>query len=304
MTQSSGSAGAQLQRPKAALFLAIRRLVPEARDFLDVLVINAAKLDIHMLEVEPADRYWYDDSSGDKNLRYQVSQRVGLPFWTANYLIHFSNIHKFLYVATPKVGCTTLKHYLQQVELQGLLDYRYYGEEHDAALSPLLQPVDCVRAFLEALDNDRCFKFTFVRNPFSRALSGYIDKIVNSKPERERLLPPLGIEPDNEPPSFAHFLRAVAHQAPELRDYHWAEQSWLTQPAAIQYDFVGRFERFGDDFEHVCKQIGFTATVPAVEHSTHADKRYSEFYGPEEVELVREIYSRDFQTFGYDDRLP
>jgi hypothetical protein len=167
-------------------------------------------------------------------------------------------------------------------------------------LSPLLAPLDEPRLYFTALQTDDWFRFTFVRDPFDRALSCYLDKIVNSVPERHRLLPELGFDPVGDVPSFADFLKAIADQPDGQRDLHWAPQSWLTQPATMRYHFIGRLERFDQDFHHVCDKLGIVAVTDTVRHSTKASEKLASFYGGEEIRLVQAIYAADFTTFGYD----
>jgi hypothetical protein len=68
----------------------------------------------------------------------------------------------------------------------------------------------------------------------------------------------------------------------------------------MRYHFIGRLERFDEDFGHVCKTLGVAAVTDAVRHSTRASEKLASFYGGEEIGLVQTIYADDFTTFGYD----
>jgi hypothetical protein len=286
-----------------AVFRAIRADCPAQPMLIDVLLLNAARLDLHGTAVSSDHRYRDDESEHDRALLAGIGERMNLPFDTANYLCHLSNTYKYLYVATPKAACTAIKHCLQQAEMAGTLVFRDYGEEHKPTLSPLLAPIHSPQVYFDAFGVDDWFRFTFVREPFGRALSCYLDKIVNSAGERNRLLPRLGLDPNAGIPSFADFLNAVARYPVEEHDLHWAPQSWLTQPDTVKYHFIGRLENFETDFQHVCDRLGIKMQSQSGRHSTRADEKLAAYYGAEEIELARSIYAQDFIGFGYDSNL-
>ena len=88
----------------------------------------------------------------------------------------------------------------------------------------------------------RDFIFTFVRNPYVRVLSAYLDKIAGSRdpavwcPFAERH----GLGEGEI--SFGQFLRLVASEAPETRDTHWRPQTLMIGVGFVPYDFVGTME--------------------------------------------------------------
>jgi hypothetical protein len=172
-----------------------------------------------------------------------------------------------------------------------------------------LAPLDDPDLFAAVMDirltgSEGWFRFTFVRNPFVRVLSCYLDKIVNSIPERMRLLPILGLDPKAGAPDFRSFLEAIAATPLPDHDVHWAPQVWLLQPDHVPYDFIGRMERFDVDLAHVCDRLGIDRTPSPPAHSTGAAEQIASHYGPEETALVRSIYGEDFKRFGYDERAP
>lgn len=298
---SHASLGGPLPHAVASdLFAAIRTDCPGWPDFIGSALLRAARLDLQDCVTPPEYQYRMDDSESDRALLASIGEAMGLPGDTANYLCHVSNRHRYLYVATPKVACTTLKHCLQQFEMDGRLAFRHYGEEHFPSLSPLLSALDNPKAFFDALQGDDWFRFTFVRDPFSRVLSCYLDKIVRSQPERTRMLPLLGLDPAAGTPSFAAFLQAIRRTPVQDHDLHWAPQHWLTQPEKMRYHFIGRLERFDEDFGYLRARLGLPGLEGQVRHSTGADEKLALHYGAEEIALVQSIYADDFTAFGYD----
>ncbi len=138
----------------------------------------------------------------------------------------------------------------------------------------------------------RQFTFSFVRNPFSRVLSAYLDKVAEGE---AKYLQALGVL---SPPDFAGFLGALDGGA-LMRNGHWAPQADLIPVASLR--FLGRVERIDQDLPSLLAQLSGSeacAGVPASPfRTTSASKRLAEFYGPRETALVRRLYARDFALF-------
>ncbi|CAI5481553.1 unnamed protein product [Closterium sp. Yama58-4] len=162
------------------------------------------------------------------------------------------------------------------------------------------------------------FRFTFVRNPFSRALSAYSNKLVvtdtpNNKTgpgSREywnerffRFVRPQFelLKDEDDLVSFPDFMRLVALMKKNFRwkmDRHIAPQVDVCFMQMIKYDFVGRFESLEEDAKYVVNRFGgdhldiFNFGVNA--HQTRADTKLVKKYTKEAYELVKEVYAQDF----------
>lgn len=216
-----------------------------------------------------------------------------------NYLCNWSEKHKFVYVETPKVACTTIKRVLQRAEANGD-STKVPANVHERVNSPLKRVSDDPEAFESLFYRKDTFIFCFVRNPFTRALSCYLDKMVVNEWERNRLAPTLNLSTDTAP-SFKDFLVAISKQSDEERDIHWSTQTFLLRPNRLEYSFIGRFETFHSQFEAVCKYLDISefADLRQTAHATNADEKRNKYFGPEEIQLIQEIYLDDFRNFGY-----
>jgi hypothetical protein len=227
----------------------------------------------------------------------EIERTVGYNPFTADYLINMSEQFRYLYVETPKVACSSIKRQLQYAELDGRAEM-LPENPHDRAASPLDAPSSNMDLFRTALGGD-FFRFCFVRNPYTRALSSYLEKFVQSANERARLSQKLGLNPDVVP-SFAEYLAAVSLQPQGTRDIHWETQAYLLRPKEMNYSFIGRFEDFAAQFRIVVEHLKMPMFEGAsVAHATGAASRVTQHYGAVEKALVREIYLEDFLTFGY-----
>ncbi|HVZ91621.1 MAG TPA: sulfotransferase family protein [Rhizomicrobium sp.] len=221
----------------------------------------------------------------------------------SSYLINWSEKHRYIYVETPKVACSSIKLTLQRIELN---DRAYAPDDiHKRADSPLLAARARPRRFLRALRSSAYFRFCFVRNPYGRILSAYLDKLVRSERERPQSLASLGLAPEARP-SFLDFLELLADAEPSRFDVHWARQVDLLTPHLIAYDFIGRFESFDADFSTVLRRIGRGPDwiADARRHRTDASAQMDRWIGPPERALIERIYAADFDAYGYSRELP
>lgn len=246
---------------------------------------------------------WRTGMSPEKTV--ELADKFDLPFHQINYLINVDAARKIVYLETPKVACTSIKKYMIDQASGGAVEMKP-NEVHDRQKSPLKALGDYSDAEVDAILGARSDfrRFCFVRNPYSRVLSAYLDKIVGNEWERERHLPMFGFEQGSRP-EFVEFLRRLAMISDRDRDIHYITQTRLTgRLSGFSPDFIGRFEDFAQDFHFLkscfyadegtedCQSFG-------KHHSSDADEKITLFYGEEERKIVREIYAADFAMFGY-----
>jgi hypothetical protein len=85
---------------------------------------------------------------------------------------------------------------------------------------------------------------------------------------------------------------------------HFVPQHFfLSKPGmtGIGVDMVGRFENLHDDWQQVCDRVGVKSTMPHL-RNVRGDRGHTfhDFYTPESKAVVRKLYARDFEVFGYD----
>jgi len=200
---------------------------------------------------------------------------------------------------TPKVACSSIKRMLQIAEVDGDVS-RLSDDVHDRDLSPLKQMNSDPAAFTKLFDDPGTFLFCFVRNPYSRALSCYLDKFVQNEATRPRFLRQLGFAPDSHI-TFRDFLLAVREQTEAECNPHWAPQSFLLSPHAMKYSFIGRFEFLDAHVQLVAERLGFAeyAGQRIAPHRTSAADKVHQYCNSEEIDLIQQIYAGDFEAFGY-----
>lgn len=220
----------------------------------------------------------------------------------ANYLIHWAENQNTVYVETPKVGCTLIKRALQYSEV-GFDESRLPPDVHDKHCSPLRSPHDDLSKFMKCFLSDDCFKFSFVRNPISRTLSAYLDKIVGQPGVVTRRQKRMGIDPAYYIPSFDEFIELIYKESLEDMDIHWAPQTFLLGYSSVKYDYLGRFEFFSDSFRELMERTTIQLPVDAMSlgtlHATGANEKFAKFYNTKNLNRIHEIYHDDFLYLGY-----
>ena len=152
----------------------------------------------------------------------------------------------FVYMKNHKAACTTIIATLMahlQVET---------GDDRDISMENVHKPpVDLIHAgkrtvnlprALDALNSKDVFRFTVVREPISRTVSAWADKVAADGAKKGKLLQVLGLAPDANL-TLSEFLDAIAQEPEALNvDRHWRPQSKEISWGLIDYDMVGTVE--------------------------------------------------------------
>jgi hypothetical protein len=206
---------------------------------------------------------------------------------TQNHLI-FSNIlhstqHRLTFISNPKVACSTIKNSM----LGG-----FPGNVHLEAKNRFNPPKDIEHDF-----------FCLTRNPYSRALSCFKNKIGPSKEKNPNAvwLPfckRFGFN-ENDQPTFEEFLNALADDKDQgSMDMHYRCQHFNLHYENIQPAFIGRLERFNETAEYLA---GFSIEI--IERNNHVTGAFASYQNEinlTEAKLIERIYEKDFQYYGYE----
>lgn len=233
----------------------------------------------------------------------------------------FSLRRNMVYCPVPKAANSTIKYLLALCELGPMTKIARFdpGKDlHNHLSGPLLSPFffenrqDILRDIL--IDGDY-FRFTLVRNPFSRVLSCYLDRfqkksMIYRYMQRQSVKYAMPYQL-GEMIGFLDFLRLVA-KIPSVAemDQHVRPQYHQIHADIIPYDAVGRFESMATDVTAVLHRIygSDIGDLPLTENRspsvTSAGTKLRQYYCDESVAIVRELYDVDFKAFSYDTALP
>lgn len=236
--------------------------------------------------------------------RAKIEEKLNTNFASVNYLTHIDAERKFAYIETPKVACTSIKKFMMDQVVEGDFHLENNNEVHNREISPLLQLAELDMPSALEVWSPAYRRFSFVRNPFSRLLSGFLDKLITNEYERQRHLPMMGFK-QGYVPKLLEFLERLAEKHDADRDIHFRTQSALLMLESVDYDFIGRFERFDRDFLWL-QQAFYGAHLPneayesfGKHHASDANSKILLYFGEREAQLVRDIYATDFENFEY-----
>ena len=148
---------------------------------------------------------------------------------------------------------------------------------------------------------NECFVFSFVRNPWSRAVSAYkfakqgrTESMGVYKPEQYQI------------PEFETFERFVKEWL-ALRDIN--ELDYIFQPQVrfltdsngeIIVDYVEKLENLANGIAEVEKNLNKKINVGRANSTSSADDYRSYYANQDLIDLIYKIYESDIQTFGYE----
>ncbi|MEM8692070.1 MAG: sulfotransferase family protein [Pseudomonadota bacterium] len=234
-----------------------------------------------------------------------------------------------VYRVVPKCACSSIGQIMYYSDHGQFFD----GDIHDAEDGLHKWSIDESReAIRKNVTQHQSYAFTCVRNPYTRILSSFFDKICgiqrNGRRYRGNMVPMLiqqyGIEvggPDgtenfDQIRSFRRFLLfardTIVFRKPMDADIHWSAVSGHVSTLIVnggRYDKIFWTEKFNDGMRDVLSQIETPVLVdldeiPRFNESEgHGPKRahpVEDYFDDLSMHLVYEIYKQDFELFKYD----
>jgi hypothetical protein len=264
---------------------------------------------------------------GLQNSIHAVASELGLKAQAAGYnsqtaidrLAYGSFVsaaRRYLYMETPKAACTSFKHLIAAVEgVPPQKDALPYQREtrpdmlvHQRRHFGMPNLLNADKSSREAILSRApgWMIFALVRNPFSRLVSFFENKIRLGEPGYRQLEARYGdtIRFGGLRASFTAFVEEVVAE-PDLRrgDYHLLSQAELIMPRLIPYTHVFRLEAaeeavavFAAHLAHA--GAGLPSMAMAFNRSPARDWRG--YYDQRSARIVASAYHEDFSLFGYD----
>jgi hypothetical protein len=219
--------------------------------------------------------------------------------------------HDIIYISVPKAASTRIRLTLAKVSgrhMRSLAAHRrakYRGPYGPRSMT--------VGAFHRLATSPETLRFSFVRNPYARAVSCWADKFrgkrllrgdvfvnyyLTHRHEVDAALPAGG----DRTLSFADFVIFAAAMSKRRCDIHIQTQDDILSMPGIKLDFVGKVESFREDFVRVLDHIAASdavrreAAIPVNE--SHCDD-WPGYYTDELADLIYRAYECDFDRFGY-----
>jgi len=241
--------------------------------------------------------------------------------------------YKAIFVHIPKTGGTSVSKVMRKCAG----DNRLPKEQRDAKQAWKSLKHSTIQNYEKKCPHPQLFKeyfkFAFVRNPWDLTFSLYNylwrggaawPKRWREKPWRWKNLSSNHWSRRREPRPHErdHRISCVTPKFLEWSFEEWikSELFLISSPAAqwckkcnqnqidwlldkndkVNVDFVGKFENFQKDFNHVCDEIGMPQQQ--IPHVNRGPKRehYSKYYNNETQQIVAEKYAKDIEYFEYE----
>lgn len=228
---------------------------------------------------------------GYKTLLTQVPFFKKAPFFK-NLMILVD--HNLVFVRVPKAGCSTvIARLLAEI-----------GEDVSNNLHSENDLVTYERADfakrLSGLTQGRAKLFTVVRNPYTRVLSAYSNKISHEN-DGLRYRAELGL-PHKVEVNFEQFVDALTRMNPLALDMHFMPQSLILAQDSVQYDAIFHLEDMQACLDWLDGLLPDSAEKKAAiiaPHATNANARVKSLYTPEIKAKIEAYYADDFALLGY-----
>ncbi len=223
---------------------------------------------------------------------------------SVNMHTHISLVNKYVYVEVPKAGCGTMKATLGGLEASrkgpGLVERVQVAPHNRMNATPFVKPFQLPADMLEAVFTSSDFtRLSVVRDPASRVLSGYLEKIGQGLKQSEPIVAELGIPASDI--TFAQFLDVIAAQSSREQDPHWRRQADHLGLGLVNYDDVIHLEQLDASWDRVSELTGIANLRETFfcKNSTGASAKVDQYYSAELRAKVRSIYERDYEVLGY-----
>jgi hypothetical protein len=203
-----------------------------------------------------------------------------------------SHEHRCIFVHIPKTGGSSVEDVIwpgerTEVDLWMGFVSRYRNKYQTGGLQHLLARQ--IRQEVGGDIFDSYFKFTFVRNPWDRAVSQFAS--MRDRPDLRELI---GI---GSHASFSEYL----HLTERHRHVQWERQVEFLRDENRRslVDFVGRFESLERDARVVFERLGIRCSrFPHRNRSKH--RHYRKYFDHCSREWIRSRYREDVEAFGYE----
>lgn len=234
-----------------------------------------------------------------------------------------------VYRVVPKCACSSIGQIMYYSDNGQFFD----GDIHDAKTGMHKWSMEASQPLIEKNAQTRAsFAFTCVRNPYTRILSSFFDKICgvqrNGKRYRGNLVPLLiakyGVQVGGDDghgefdqiASFRRFLLfvrdTIRFRKPMDPDIHWSAMAGHVSTFVVnggRYDHIFFTEKFNEGMQVVLDKtpqlhkVDLTTIPRFNESSGHGPERahpVEDYFDDLSMHMMWEIYKRDFQLFKYD----
>lgn len=142
------------------------------------------------------------------------------------------------------------------------------------------------------------FIFTFVRNPYNRVLSTYLDKIKGQSNRSSYMFNNVLKGISGSDLTFKEFVDIIIKVPDRLLDPHLKPCYKLIEENVGSVDFVGKLENMKEDWKFIRAVLNYKDIKK--ENSNKKGYNLKDYYTKEIAEKVYNKYKKDFEMFSYN----
>jgi dermatan 4-sulfotransferase 1 len=151
------------------------------------------------------------------------------------------------------------------------------------------------------------YLFTFVRNPYTRVLSAYLDKIENNKKSKyENIREIISTLTESGEITFGGFV-SYLESGGLYQNPHWTPQVAMIPVRLSRLDFIGKVENIQGDMNSVIDKIFGDKSFHGLQNrkvgKQNASGKLKDFYDTSLTARISSLYSDDFKALGYSVKL-
>lgn len=142
------------------------------------------------------------------------------------------------------------------------------------------------------------YKFSFVRNPYTRLLSAFNYFKRGGYVEKDREISAKYFEPFE---TLDDFVKTWLDKSNVWKITHLVPQTHFitNRKGELEIDFLGRYENLSNDFKVVANHLRIRSELGHHNRSRETDS-WIDCYTPQSLEAVNELYKKDFELLNYD----
>lgn len=142
----------------------------------------------------------------------------------------------------------------------------------------------------------KSFKFCFVRNPYSRAVSTYLYLKNGGAGKTDVELCEYIRENSTD---FGSFVENILNQDIIHTQFLFKPQFTFVCDFKfrIMMDFVGRFENIEEDWKHITTKIKIKKPLDKL--NSQNEYNYKDYYTEKSAQIIYSLYKKDFELFNY-----
>jgi len=212
---------------------------------------------------------------------------------------------KLVFIKNSKAACTSITHLIYEYT-HGT---SFAGNTHHDNID-LRQGIIHWKDNLELLENSSATIFSIVRDPESRLVSAFknffIQRNNRSGKKHFNAIAGFGFCSSNSlEKNFDIFLEYVesAHQIDPYRvDRHWRAQHINLGIGIVEYSHIGKFEKLAEELEFISGLARINPEKLRIQKGgqRNATNMINLEISPKQSSLIRSLYAKDYELFGYE----